>query len=618
MEWVKPHPFGRSGTSYDRQIYEVPYTERYVVARQALEGIPWCCKARARQSYDEGAAINIKEFLEIAVPPLTVDVAWLEGAETAVDYLVSNGRSDEIIIFSNVGQTYVNAVLVPLASLSPETFKELEHASIDPTAHWALEHVSGGGQPDRMYLSDPLDDRGCKALVGGEQLVFRRQFIGVDKGPPRTELSQRLVQALDLYFMEEHDAYCRLDSNGDVEPIIKLHDLSGSGAQSSAMLVTIAAEQMHRYMAVTETALAVKFDFTRYRPNGMFCGWHQPDSGEHAGDDISYHTGVQVGASFANGALVVRPVLTKEMIIARSRREWDGTDKQYATFKAHDWKNNRLAEISCAPTALASYFDEGSGLPFQTTPAFFRPDVLAKYKSDPEKYTLEHRSISARGGWYLKSYDVNEEGQVHAYLYDLANLPYSEQLYWQSFNEWPKTGISKRAFETDFQGSFDSTPDPLLDLKYEISKLDHLAPDWWKPRGEAAGQAVHYPVSASPEEWSNAMLALDQLVVEGFVVKELRSRLQAEGKKPDNSWGSIRLLQEWLIRAGLDAEDAAATVEPLKRAHFFRSKAKGHLAETEKQALIKAARKEHGSLAAHFRNLVAEVQASFDRIIEKL
>jgi hypothetical protein len=136
--------------------------------------------------------------------------------------------------------------------------------------------------------------------------------------------------------------------------------------------------------------------------------------------------------------------------------------------------------------------------------------------------------------------------------------------------------------------------------------------------GEAAAQALHYPVTPSPEEWSSAMLALDQLVVEGFVQKTLRARLEAEGTKPDASWGSVRLLQEWLTQTGLDPDDAVAIVEPLKRAHFLRSKAKGHLAETEKQALIKAARKEHGSLAAHFRNLVAEVQTSFDRIVEKL
>lgn len=564
------------------------------------------------------AMIKIRDFMEVAVPPADFNVDWLQGAESAVDFLVQNGRSSDIILFSNVGQTFVNAALAPLSNLTPEAVAELEHAHIDPMSHWALEHVSGGGEPDRMYLADPLDHRGCNALVGGEQLVFRRHFTDVDKGPTRTELSQRLVQALELYFMEEHAAYCRLNAEGDVEPIIRLHNLSSEAGQSSAMLVTMDAEQLHRYMAVTETALVLKFDFTRYRPTGGFGGWHEPQRSEHTGDDLCYHTGIQDNASFVNGALVIRPVLTKNMIIARSRREWHDTDKQYATFKANDWKNGSLAEISCAPTALASYFEKESSLPFQTTPAFFKPDVLLKYKSDPEKYTLEHRSISARGGWYLKSYDVNDAGQVHAYLYDLAKLPYSEQLYWQSFNEWPKSGISKRAFESDFEGSFTSIPDPLLDLKYEISKLDKLRPDWWKSRGEDAAAAVHYPITASPEEWSNALLALDQFVVEGFVVKALRTRLQSAEGKPDAAWGSVRLLQACLSNLGLSEDDAAATVEPLKQLHFLRSKVKGHLAETEKQALIKQCRKEHGSLAAHFRKLVEQVQTAFDQIIERL
>src|SRR3546814_2353297 len=75
--------------------------------------------------------------------------------------------------------TGVQTCALPI--LTPEAVAELEHAHIDPMSHWALEHVSGGGEPDRMYLADPLDHRGCSALVGGEQLVFRRHFTDVDK-----------------------------------------------------------------------------------------------------------------------------------------------------------------------------------------------------------------------------------------------------------------------------------------------------------------------------------------------------------------------------------------------------------------------------------------------------
>ncbi|WP_446808486.1 hypothetical protein ACH50O_14495 [Methylomonas sp. 2BW1-5-20] len=99
-----------------------------------------------------------------------------------------------------------------------------------------------------------------------------------------------------------------------------------------------------------------------------------------------------------------------------------------------------------------------SDLPFATSPAFFRPEVLLKYKADPDKYQIESRSIHCRGGWFLKSFDINEAGQVHAYLCDLSHLPYAEQLYWKSFNEPPKAGISTRAYRSDFLAQWDKAP----------------------------------------------------------------------------------------------------------------------------------------------------------------
>ena len=560
---------------------------------------------------------NLPKFMEIAVPPADPESAWFMGAASGADYLVGNSRGEEIILYTNVGQAFVHAVLAPVADLTPPDGHALQYANLDPFNHWRLEHVSGGGEPDRMYLASPIDSFRCKGLENGEQLVFRRHFHDVDKGPTRTELSQRLVQALDLYWLDEESAYCRLDEEGDIEPIIRVRDLSEEAAQPSAMLVTIDAEQLHRYMAVTRTAMVMKFDFTRY-VSGDFPGWSDPERGDVDETDLFYHMGVQASASFASGAMIVWPLLTADMLIQRANREWEGAGKQYATFKAHDWKNKRRAEISCAPTALASYFDKDSDLPFQTTPAFFKPEVLQKYKADPEKYKLEHRSIYARGGWYLKSYDVNEAGQVHAYLYDLANLPYREQLYWQSFNEWPKAGISARAFQTDFEGSFSTVPDPLADLKHEIGKLDKLRPDWWNPRGTSAEAALHYPLTSSPEEWANAILALDQYVVEGFATKALRARLDAKGLVFDKQWGSIRLLQDCLAGVGLDETEATEVVEPFKELHGLRSKVKGHFAEAERQAIIKQARTRHGSLAVHFRDLIERVQISFDRVVELL
>lgn len=560
---------------------------------------------------------DVNELLAAAILPPDRNAAWLHGAGSAVDYLVKNTLSNEIIIFTNAGQALTHSVLVPSSGITPPHGDALQHIRMDPYAHWALEHVSGGGQPDRMYLSPPVDSYGCKSLEGAEQLVFRRQFTGVDKGPPRTELSQPLVQALDLYWLDEESAYCKLDEDGDVEPVIRLRDLRAQTGDSSAMLVTIKLEALHRYMAVTETVLVTRFDFTRYIP-GSFGGWSETARNEVAEDDLFYNGGIQANGSFVNGALILRPILTKAMLIERARRSWNQADKKYTVFKAHDWKNARLAEISCSPSDLASYFETDSPLPFQTTPAFFRPDVLQKYKSDPDKYRLEHRSIHARGGWHLKTYDVNEAGQVHTYLCYLADLPYKEQLYWESFNEWPKAPISLRAKQTDFEGCFSTETDALEHVKYEISKLDGLRPPYWQPRGDGLRQAVHYPLTASVDEWSNAILALDQLVIEGFATKPLRNRLTDAGRTFDKQWGTLKLLQEVLIAGGMDEDEAADIMASLRTTHDLRSKTKGHAAESEKAALVKKAKTDHGSLPAHFKALVTGVQETLDRLIELL
>ena len=114
---------------------------------------------------------------------------------------------------------------------------------------------------------------------------------------------------------------------------------------------------------------------------------------------------------------------------------------------------------------------------------------------------------------------------MHTYICYLAGLPFNEQLYWQSFNEWPKGNISKRAYQTDILGEFSTEDDPLAELKGQVQSLDRDPPVWWRPRGEALVEEALYPATDSIEEWGNEILALDQLVVEGFLVKRTQVTL---------------------------------------------------------------------------------------------
>jgi hypothetical protein len=165
--------------------------------------------------------------------------------------------------------------------------------------------------------------------------------------------------------------------------------------------------------------------------------------------------------------------------------------RQYATFKAIDLKSKARIEISADPSGLSNYFQPKSTSPLEMSPAFFRAEVLQRYKSDPDKYDLHDRNITCRGAWSLRTYDVNKEGQVHTYLRYLSELPYKEQMYWQAFNEWPKGWLSERAITTDFKGESYLEHEPLTELKRLAQELDEKPPIWWQPRGDILRKAIH-------------------------------------------------------------------------------------------------------------------------------
>jgi hypothetical protein len=194
---------------------------------------------------------------------------------------------------------------------------------------------------------------------------------------------------------------------------------------------------------------------------------------------------------------------------------------------------------------------------------------------------------------------VNKEGQVHTYLRYLGELPYKEQLYWQAFNEWPKGGLSERALATDFKGEFYRGYDPLQELKHSVQELNERPPPWWRPRGESLIKAVRYPNTSSAEEWSNEVLALDQLVNEGFLVAPLRSLAETLGIEVMPEWRAFKLLEECLAAKTSDTVDACRLIGDLRTLRELRNHLRGH-ASGKKQELAKEAISRHGSYKAQF------------------
>ena len=428
-----------------------------------------------------------------------------------------------------------------------------------------------------------------------------------------------MTHIFGLHYVRERNAWCRINERGDIEALICVFSIPGKGPWNSGRYVTISRGLLYEYMHLTKTAIVRLFDVTRVN-HDHFHGWSDArETTPIIGDDFHANLTIDLGiGSYLRGFQIIKSSATDKMVISRmwgNEEDKQEEDKQYATFVAQDWKNGVIKEISCNPKHLANYFTK-SDLPFEITPAFFNAEVLRKYKADSEKYKLEDRSISCRSAWHLKTFDINEAGQVHTYLIYLSHLPYEEQLYWKSFNEPPRSPISKRAYITDFEGKFSNEADALSALKQRMRELNRKNVPWWQLRAEDFIEKVHAPVSPAADEWSNDLLALDQFLVEGFDEKWLRKKARDLGRVPDQQFRSLKLIEECFVGLGFEEQQAIEIVKPLRELHDLRSKLKGHIANESARAIKEKALSDHGSYRDQFLSLCARCDASVEQIIE--
>ncbi len=532
---------------------------------------------------------------------------WI-GQSDSLNYLANSWCSEKVAIYASINHVLLQAVITPKAGITDENKKYLLDWSCNAFSTWGV--MQSSSPPAKIEIVGPMASCGS-AYEYSEQLVYLRTFEGRDEGASYTELLQKFVRLFGLHFLPERNAYCRLDKHGDIEDVVSIHKLTEDLHGTDGTVVLCDSRILFDYAVLSDCAIVRMFDLTRFR-RGSFHGWGAGRKTEEISQE--YLIGsltVQPGCgSYLRGVQIFYPTDTKESVVKRFWRS-DESAKKYATFIAHDRKNNRTVEISCDPKALANYFTE-SDLPFEISPAFFRPEVLLKYKANTEKYKLKERSLECRGAWHLKTFDINAAGQVHTYLLYLSYLPYEEQLYWKSFNEYPRDSISKRALRTDIEGEFYLEETPLGEVKERLRKWKEAKSPWWKQRGRE--KEIHLPATDSKDEWANELLHLDQWVIEGFVTDWLRRVTVTGAAKFDANTQSLALLEHCMVIAGLEEGEAKAAITPLRTLRFHRNKLKGHASGQDAIQLQRDALKTYGSYRNHFEMLCASVSDSLNRI----
>ena len=399
---------------------------------------------------------------------------------------------------------------------------------------------------------------------------------------------------------------------------MEIAGLHRTGCRDEAgTLVWIDRAVLESHMAATDTCLAQLFEGDWFDDVHRLQQLDNVTTYIDAERTLSCKLAIETGASSFRGVQFIEASQSAgelgEAKLAHLRGE-----REYESFLIQDFKHGRLVESSCAPKALASYFDVGSDAPFQTSPVFFRPDVLDKYKADREKYRLTDRTLDCRNAWSLKTYDVNAAGQVHTYIGYLGNLPFPEQRYWKAFNEPPKAPISERAYQSDFEGRWDTHPDPLRDLKDTVRQLRDRSLTWFRLKQPKLLEDLNYPLTAAFKPWDDTIIDLAKLVVEGLEHKALSAVAKTRGLPGDPKWASIRWLREALIAVGTDEDRAAELVSPFEQLQSLRSKLVAHAGGEESAKIRRRLLTEFQTPRAHIEALVADVHHSLAQVAEIL
>ena len=530
---------------------------------------------------------------------------WLQ-AESHLELLRNNAKANELIVYASAPHSFIHAVPVKEEALTPLDIDDLLRWSGNPFHAHASTYVWGGGR-DEVWIEATTGLSGSATLNAAEPLVYGRSIEGLPgQDVSYIELSQSYSHLTGVHHYPERGAYCRFDPQGDFEDVASI---TVGTSRNDVSLVTFKWEPLEEYLAASESTLVTMFDLNLLR-YGDFDGW--PDTPELVFEEgpLFFRQKIDPGrAAYCRGFHLLRRRRSSTAIFA-ALKEPRTEVAEHVSFIAHDWRNDCITEISTDPRCTTNYFQaEGNSLPFELSPAFFRPEVLAKYKNDTEKYAVEDRDIYCRGGWWLRGYHVNRAGQVHVYICDLRNLPSAEQLYWKSFNENPKDGISEQARKTDFYNQW-VEGDSLSRIKHILRGWEDSKTAWWTLHDPASTMRAATPRTGATDEWARELKNLSVLIVEGFDLKALRAHLTKMGLSWTPPERSIALLE----RALTTSAAGNPCLEGLRSVQRIRTKVDSHARGEEARKMAADAIERHGSYADHFESLCAMVASELERI----
>lgn len=178
---------------------------------------------------------------------------WLEQKEF-LQFLLDRSVN-EVPLYVSFRGIYVYSVMLPKRVLKGNYVDDLIRWQCSADSSWGYGYSFGKNRkPKKIFVSQPFDSAGSKLLRKATPITFWRSFEGKIGQKSYIEVHQFLTHLHNLHFLEENNAYCRLNQDGDIEKVIEIH------YPQEGILMTAKQELLDFHLFLTKSVLLRVFD----------------------------------------------------------------------------------------------------------------------------------------------------------------------------------------------------------------------------------------------------------------------------------------------------------------------------------------------------------------------
>lgn len=387
-------------------------------------------------------------------------------------------------------------------------------------------------------------------------VLYRSANYDIDNYVELSQDFRVLLNMHDRYVSPTEHCFVVDNENGDWEKV----------AEIKGETIRIKLTILRKYLALRRMNLLLFFDEMRFSQQSFQELGLTPIMNQIVKDDDYIYNYSSLVNSHADGNKSGGWIMGKCVLRYRekdyNRDSFDQDDRQYAEFIYDYDDEGEPMSHSCKKETLSNYFVANGDNPLEMTPIFFKKEVLDKYYSNPNKYTVSDGAVGCEGSWSLHI-DNDHRNYVIVPLVYLGNLDYSEQLYWKGYNVSPERemGFSKTAYTRWIEGKLCDPTFPDLQFKYRFKQFNKK---WEKQFGwplflplidedEHRYKTLHcLTTENNHSDFDEQILSMTKLVVDSLNQKCLLSEIDDSNTEVESFLKERKVTSSLELKAGID------------------------------------------------------------------